>query len=117
MSCKRCRCECNERIQPTSDDFRATQHDHDFCAEDKRVDGAIFLRPCLELEMGVFHRHLRASLISINLQSFRMRTDLVQIPDDGQGRRPWWVRFWPPSYQQQTSEGQEPDREGEKSSL
>jgi hypothetical protein len=61
MSCKRCRCECNERIQPTSYDFRATQHDHDLGAEDQGVDGAIFLRPRLELEMGVFHRHLRSS--------------------------------------------------------
>lgn len=46
-----------------------------------------------------------------------MMTDLVKIPDDGQGRRAWWERFRPPSYQQQPSKGQEPDRKGEESSL
>ena len=45
----------------TSDDFGAAQHDHDLCAEDERVDWAVFLRPSLELEMGVFHGHLRWS--------------------------------------------------------
>jgi hypothetical protein len=47
-------------IHLTSDDFGAAQHDHDFSAKDERVDGAVFLRPSLELEMGVFHWHLRS---------------------------------------------------------
>jgi hypothetical protein len=41
--------EYNGKMHSTSDDFRAAQHDHDFCAEDERVDWAIFLRPSLEL--------------------------------------------------------------------
>jgi hypothetical protein len=47
-----------KRFIPTSDDFGAAQHDHDFCAEDERVYGAIFARPSLELQMRVFHGHL-----------------------------------------------------------
>jgi hypothetical protein len=77
VSCQWCRSNSSGKIHPTSNDFRVTQHDHDFCAEDQGVDGAIFLRPRLELKMRVFHWHLRSTLISIDLRSFRMVTDLV----------------------------------------
>jgi hypothetical protein len=62
LSCQWCGCEYDGRMHSTSDDFGAAQHDHDFCAEDERVDWAIFLRPSLKLQMRVFHGHLRWSV-------------------------------------------------------